>query len=162
MSPLRRIAACLAITAQVILALAVPGTAAHERADEPAGHRHHRDDGLPCGGHASAAETRLVCRSPAGTWVLGFGSDDHRHDGCDHGGFDCGDGHSHLHVANVDEIGDGNRRSFLPPPMMCSTVDVAIAASMHGPAGDPPVDRDRVARPPPSSRRALGSIVLRV
>lgn len=156
-----RIAACLVIAAQVILALAVPATAVHGTVSA----RDHRHDEVACGGHAVAPETAIGCRSPAGTWVLGFGSEGHRdvtcdHGSCDQGGFDCGDGHSHLHVANVDEIGDGSRRQLLPPVTVCSILDgVAVPAAL-GPAGIPGAGRDRVPRPPPSSRQALGSVVL--
>lgn len=157
MPRLHRIAACLVIAAQVILSLAVPGAAVH---GADLGHRHHDDSA--CGGHAVATDDRLVCRSPAGTLVLGLGGHGHSHGECDHGGFDCGDGHSHLHVANVDEVRDGSRRWMLPPMAECGLVAATADAGGGRGASSGPDRTDRVSRPPPSSRRVLGSIVLRV
>jgi hypothetical protein len=179
MTPLRRIAACLVIAAQAILALAVPAGAAHgapgERSQEI------RDARDP---HA--------CRGPDGTWVLGLAMlGHHHHHGHDHEGhgheghgheghehepdeccpdrgltgavcFDCADGHTHLHVANVDEVRDGSRRWCLPPLTACGEVIFTVERGEEAvrPAG---LERpERASRPPPSSRRALGSIVLRV
>jgi hypothetical protein len=170
MTPPRLIAAWLVITAQVILALAVPVTAVHG-----SGPHHHGHDGSRCGGHVDHVDhslDRLACRSPAGTSVLGLpsgacdGHDHHQgedgHAPGDRATFECCDGHSHLHVANVDDIGDGSRRWSLPPAAAC---EIAVAADASGGlrgfalAAERP---ERATRPPPSSRRALGSIVLRV
>jgi hypothetical protein len=165
MTRVHRIAACLVIAAQAILALAVPASAVH------GGHRHHGQH-ESCGGHAVASEDRLACRSPAGTWVLGLASDrchDRSDPDClfpaqegDLACFDCADAHSHLHVANVDDIGDGGRRWSPPPAVACGFVTVERERGGAAGAVDADAGRDRSPRPPPSSRRALGSIVLRV
>jgi hypothetical protein len=178
MTPLRRIAACLVIAAQAILALAVPAAAVHD-----AGSDRRPDRRVDRREEIRDARDPHACRGADGTWVLGIGGLGHRHHGHDHdhdhgandpdsccpdrGGsaavcFDCADGHTHLHVANVDEVRDGSRRWCLPPLTACGQVIVTVdrCGGSSGPNG---LDRpERASRPPPSSRRALGSIVLRV
>lgn len=155
MTSSRLIAAWLVIAAQAILALAVPASAVHAK-----GAHHHGHDESRCAAHLDHADERIACRSPAGTSVLGLPAADC--DGHDHAAFDCCDGHSHLHVANVDDIGDGLRRWSLPPDAECGIAAIPSMSGLGGRFALRAERPDRISRPPPSSRQSLGSIVLRV